>query len=67
MAIDLKRALKDKAYLNSLSKEELKECLEQVAGSQTLTDEELKQVAGGVRCDDHTSRLVTASGLCSGC
>ena len=66
MAIDLKRALKDKAYLNSLSKEELKECLEQVAGSQTLTDEELKQVSGGVRCVDHTARLVTASG-CTGC
>jgi hypothetical protein len=49
MPVDIKRALRDKKYLDSLSKEELKECLELVAGSQQLDDNELDQIAGGVR------------------
>jgi hypothetical protein len=48
MPIDIKRALKDKAYLDSLSKEQLKEALELVAGSQALGDAELENIAGGL-------------------
>jgi hypothetical protein len=55
MPVDLKRALKDKAYLDSLSKEELKECMELVAGSQDLGDGDLDGVAGGRRCAEASS------------
>jgi hypothetical protein len=57
MPVDLKRALKDKAYLDSLSKDELKECMELVAGSQDLGDDDLSQVAGGLasKCAEKTS------------
>jgi hypothetical protein len=59
MPVDIKRALKDKAYLDSLSKDELKEIIEVVAGSQTLGDADLDQIAGGLRkeggCAEKTS------------
>ena len=48
MPVDIKRALKDKAYLDSLSKDELKEVIETVAGSQTLGDDDLDKIAGGL-------------------
>jgi len=47
MPVDLKRALKDKAYLDSLSKDELKEALLTVAGSKALGDADLDKIAGG--------------------
>ena len=55
MPVDIKRARKDKAYLDSLSKEELKECLELVAGSTALADTDLDQIAGGMKCAEHSS------------
>lgn len=48
MAIDIKRALTDKAYLDSLDKDELKTFLESSAGKQELEESELDQVAGGL-------------------
>jgi hypothetical protein len=52
MAIDIKRALKDKAYLDSLDKEDLKTFLESAAGKQELDESELDQVAGGLPQSD---------------
>ena len=55
MPVDLKRALKDKSYLDSLSKDELKEALLAVAGSKALSDADLDKIAGGDRCAEPRS------------
>jgi hypothetical protein len=51
MPVDIKRALKDKAYLDSLSEAERKEFLQK---SKELDDSELERVGGGISTD-HTS------------
>lgn len=63
MAIDIKKALKDKAYLDSLNKEELKAYLETSAGKQALEDAELDQVSGGLGTRDPSE--CTTTGSCS--
>jgi hypothetical protein len=45
MPVDIKRALKDKAYLDSLSEAEKKEFVEKTKG---LPDGDLDQVSGGI-------------------
>jgi hypothetical protein len=57
MPVDIKRALRDRTYLDSLTKDELKECIELVAGSQTLDDEELDRISGGRDCNPMHSGL----------
>jgi len=66
MAVDIKRALKDKAYLDSLSKTELKELLDKTSGDSDLSEEELGQVAGGMRAEGGGS-CETTTGSCLAC
>jgi dihydrodipicolinate synthase/N-acetylneuraminate lyase len=46
MPVDVKRALKDKAYLDSLTDAERKELLEK---AKELGDADLERIAGGMR------------------
>ncbi|MBX3188543.1 MAG: mersacidin/lichenicidin family type 2 lantibiotic [Labilithrix sp.] len=66
MAVDIKRALKDKAYLDSLDDEQVKELLANAAGSGELSEAELDDVAGGMRPAGAGS-CGTTTGSCLAC
>ena len=67
MAVDIGRALRDKAYLDSLNRDEVKELLDKAAGNALLSEEELKQVAGGLPPDRKYSGCLTTGGSCLAC
>lgn len=61
MAVDKKRALTDKAYVNSLTPEELSEL------EGMLTEEELEQVSGGQKCNGTAGSCLASKRSASMC
>jgi hypothetical protein len=68
MAVDIKRALNDLDYLNSLSTDDLKELLDKAAGSGELSEAELEGVSGGMMAGGAAaSGCAATGGSCLAC
>ncbi len=70
MAVDIKRALTDKQYLDSLDDDQIKELLDKAAGSGELSEEDLAMVSGGVMADTKVvggGSCATTGGSCLAC